>query len=746
MGSSQRTSAGTAILVDRMMAPLVTEDKILLEGRVQSVTIHLPDDSTLTIINTYASRTSRSRAPLWKRISEANLTSDHTIIGGDFNHFEEMGARGVAGHRCMHRRESAAWHQMTLQYGLTDDWTLDSFRKMSKKEFTYDNGRKGQGAVVSRIDKFLVSQELDSKGGRIEAAPSIRRISDHSPLVLTIWGRPSTPPTPATYFDTALLKEEAPRAALLDAWTGTQPTPGQDVEWPAWLEEASGRVLKCNLRIAREKKKAKGASIRNLHQKIKLAEVQLQRDLEDEPTKEILSRAQGHLADTLQEKITRNHQLNSASWFRYGDTCSKLFFDFHRIGKKRTPLKELKTEEGDIKGQEDLAHYVRSFYTRLYTSEANAPGTSEAREDCWVSTPTRISDVANDELTKELTLKEIKEAITAMPKDKASGGDGIPTEFFQEFIEEISLTLLQAFSAMLRGGETSEWINKGLITLIPKSGDHAKIGNWRPITLLGSLYKILAKTLARRLQDLLPNVVRPNQTGFVEGRSILDNTFLAQEAQEWAKESNQDLVLLLFDFEKAFDRIEWGFLFEALAKLDFCPRWIRWVSLLYTSASSTIKLNGVEGAAFPLARSVRQGCPLSPYLFILATDVLGHMLDDPRFGVEGLTLPGGRKIRDQTFADDTALYLQGTRENMEKTQKVLDIFCKASGAKINWKKTAAIWASKKERDWEWGQDVGLQWIPEGQSVRYLGIQVGFHLPSEVNFGKMVTALKGKLIN
>ncbi len=354
--------------------------------------------------------------------------------------------------------------------------------------------------------------------------------------------------------------------------------------------------------------------------------------------------------------------------------------------------------------------------------------------------------MANDELTKEFTLKEIKEAIAAMPKDKASGSDGIPMEFFQELVEEISPTLLQAFSAMLRGGETSEWINKGLITLIPKSGDHAKIGNWRPITLLGSLYKILAKTLARRLQDLLSNVIRPNQTGFVEGRNILDNTFLAQEAQEWAEESNQDLVLLLLDFEKAFDRIEWSFLFEALAKLGFYPRWIRWVSLFYTSALSTIKLNGIEGAAFPLARSVRQGCPLSPYLFILATDVLGHMLDDPRFGVEGLTLLGGRKIRDQTFADDTALYFQGTRENMERTQKVLDIFCKAFGAKVNWKKTAAIWASKKERDWEWGQDVGLQWIPEGQGVRYLGIQVGFHLPPEVNFGKMVTALKGKLIN
>jgi hypothetical protein len=144
MGSSQRTSAETAILVDRMMAPLVTEDKILIEGKVQSVTLHLPDDLALTIVNIYASRRSRSKAPLWKRISKANLTSDHTIIGGDFNHFEEMGARGVAGHRCMHKRESAAWHQMTLQYGLTDVWTSDSFRRCPKKSSHTTMGKRAK--------------------------------------------------------------------------------------------------------------------------------------------------------------------------------------------------------------------------------------------------------------------------------------------------------------------------------------------------------------------------------------------------------------------------------------------------------------------------------------------------------------------------------------------------------------------------------------------------------------------------
>jgi hypothetical protein len=117
--------------------------------------------------------------------------------------------------------------------------------------------------------------------------------------------------------------------------------------------------------------------------------------------------AQGHLTDSLQEQVVRNHQLNVATWFRYGDTCSKRFFDFHRIRRKRTLLKEVTTEDGVITGQEDVANYVRSFYMHLYTSEVNAPGTSEAQEDCWANTPTWVSNETKKELTQKLTLKEI---------------------------------------------------------------------------------------------------------------------------------------------------------------------------------------------------------------------------------------------------------------------------------------------------------------------------------------------------
>jgi hypothetical protein len=164
---------------------------------------------------------------------------------------------------------------------------------------------------------------------------------------------------------------------------------------------------------------------------------------------------------------------------------------------------------------------------------------------------------------------------------------------------------------MLAQGGTSGHISKGMITLIPKLGDHSKLENWRPITLLGSIYKILAKMLAKRIQVFLPLVFRPNQTGFVEGRNILDNTFLAQEAMDWATESGQDLMLLVLDFEKAFNKIEWGFLFLALSKLGFSPKWIQWVSSLYWLASSSVKVNDEVGKDFKLARSVRQGCLLA---------------------------------------------------------------------------------------------------------------------------------------
>ncbi len=455
---------------------------------------------------------------------------------------------------------------------------------------------------------------------------------------------------------------------------------------------------------------------------------------------------QSKLTEVFQNSVERNRHFSASNWLRYRDTCSRTFFDFHRAGNKRTLLRELETDGGTITGQNDLTQYITEYYTRLYSSDAHSPGTEEAQKRCWTNVPAKVSGDINETLTRKLTLSKIQIAINALPKGKAPGNDGLPMEFFHECVEETEPILLQALIAMLCTGRASASINKGLITLIPKARDRAKLSNWRPITLLGSTYKVLAKILTGRIKVALTHITKPNQMGFVEGRSIIDNTFMAQEALEWAEESEQDLVLLLFDFKKAFDRIEWGFLFTALSKLGFSETWVHWVKTLYLEASSAIRVNGTTRPTFQLARSVRQGCLLAPYLFILATGVLGYMLADPSYKVEGLTLPRGGLVRDQTFVDDTALYLQGSPPNLDRAQNVLNIFCRASGAKINWHKSAAIWASKKERDWQWGEEEGLRWIPDGEGTRYLRVQVGSHLPLEANFEKMMVSLKGKLIS
>ncbi len=214
--------------------------------------------------------------------------------------------------------------------------------------------------------------------------------------------------------------------------------------------------------------------------------------------RDILSDAQSKLAEVL-DSVVRNQHLSSAKWLTYRDTYSKPFFDFHRIGKKKALLRELETESGTIMGQSDLTDYIIDYYKRLYASEVNTLGTKEAQELCWFSVPAKVGENTNSFLTQKLTLAEVHGAIRALPKGKAPGHDGVPMEFFNECAQEVAPDLLNAFTAMLKAGETLPFINKGQITFIPKSGDQTRLGNWRLITLLDSLYKILAKLLVGRV-------------------------------------------------------------------------------------------------------------------------------------------------------------------------------------------------------------------------------------------------------
>ncbi|CAM6007810.1 unnamed protein product [Sphagnum balticum] len=214
----------------------------------------------------------------------------------------------------------------------------------------------------------------------MEVATSIKKLSDHSPFIITIWGHHPPPSNPSHFFDVTLLSEEKHKTELLEAWSGGTQHPTNGREWPEWLEAAMRRVALCNARLAKEKRRAQGTHVKSCAKKIHLAEQQLQKDPIDVEVRNILSDTHGKLTDFFQASKVRNRHLSSATWLRYGDTCSKTFFDFHRIGKQKTLMRELESDAGTISGQLDFTHHVTNFYSRLYTSDASAPDTAKAQD------------------------------------------------------------------------------------------------------------------------------------------------------------------------------------------------------------------------------------------------------------------------------------------------------------------------------------------------------------------------------
>lgn len=243
------------------------------------------------------------------------------------------------------------------------------------------------------------------------------------------------------------------------------------------------------------------------------------------------------------------------------------------------------------------------------------------------------------------------------------------------------------------------------------------------------------------MKPLLHHWILPSQTGFVPNRCILDNIFLAFEAIEWALEDQQKLTMLLLDFEKAYDRVSWTFLRAAMEKMGFHTRWIEQVMSLNTNASASIIINGVRSKTFQLQRSVRQGCPLAPYLFLLTVDVLGQMLQHPTNEVKGLRLPDNSFITNQMFADDTLLLLEGKKDNMERAINVINRFGAASGAKLNLQKSIGLWIAHTDRPWQWGDEEGLKWIKEGEVTRYLGYPFGLRIPQQEKNSRMLGQIR-----
>ena len=262
-----------------------------------------------------------------------------------------------------------------------------------------------------------------------------------------------------------------------------------------------------------------------------------------------------------------------------------------------------------------------------------------------------------------LTEAECAEALKSMDSDKTPGTDGLPAEFYKLFWNDISTFLLSALNFGYESGCLSITQRRGIIKLIPKKdAEPFYIKNWRPITLLNTDYKIAAKAIANRFKTVLPKLINNDQTGFMKGRFIDENTRLIDGIIQYAAQHNTPGLLLFIDFEKAFDSLEWPFIQDTLRFFGFGPSIINWVRTFYCRIESCVLNNGWSSSFFQPQRGVRQGCPLSPYLFILTAEVLAKTIRNNR-SIKGFYV-GNNEVKISQYADDTTLILDGSRESL----------------------------------------------------------------------------------
>ena len=324
---------------------------------------------------------------------------------------------------------------------------------------------------------------------------------------------------------------------------------------------------------------------------------------------------------------------------------------------------------------------LRNFYSDLY--HMNSTRESETSLDSFlksVSVPT-LSEIQKEKCEEKLTIGECFNTLKSFQKNKTPGSDGLTVEFYLAFWTILGKHLVACLNYAHDHGELSNSQKQAVITLLEKKGkDKRLIKNWRPISLINVDTKIASKALAKRLENILPDLVHYNQNAYVKGRSIFDAVRTIDDVLEYTKRSEQSGILVTIDFEKAFDSLDHRFLLTVLRTFNFGPSFIQWIRTFNSNVSSCVINNGFATSSFSVDRGVRQADPLSPLLFILSLEILACSIRQ-NDKIQGIKIED-EVVKIYLFADDMTCFLRH-KSSYEHLIFNLELFSRFSGLKLN---------------------------------------------------------------
>ena len=552
--------------------------------------------------------------------------------------------------------------------------------------FTWMSNPRNGFMTKERIDRLLVNWEWRQTfpNAVVTAYPSIS--SDHTPLVLIC--KPKVGDGGLFKYEAFWEEHEDCNRVIGDGWSKWEEN---EDPWNTLLN----KVNSCKKDLTAWNK----AKFKNAAKEIAKLKEQLAKLLNSDNVENDFARISA-IKEEIRKLWDREEkywgQRSRLKWVTWGDKNTKFFHASTIQRRERNRIQRLKNSRGEwVEGQEEVTQVVCEYFQGIYNS-TNVQHLFE----CLSVVPRRVTAEMNSNLLKPVSNSEIRTAVFSLGALKAPGKDGLNGTFFQNHWDVVGESICAAVKAFFQYGTLPDEINETLTVLVPKQVRPEEVSQFRPISCCNFTYKIITKIMVLRLKQYMNLLVSPNQCAFIGGRLIQDNIMVTQEILHSMRQNTgiaKNCFIAKLDMSKAYDRLEWVFLEECLKAYGFDQNWVEKVMKCVRGVSYRFKINGIPSQRIIPQRGLRQGDPLSPYLFILAMDALSHLLGKVVFDkkIVGIKITAGAPtLTHLLFADDLIIFAKADTKEAYELMSILNLFSGASGQRINTLKSGLIFGKQ----------------------------------------------------
>uniref|UniRef100_A0A803T714 Reverse transcriptase domain-containing protein n=1 Tax=Anolis carolinensis TaxID=28377 RepID=A0A803T714_ANOCA len=595
---------------------------------------------------------------------------------------------------------------------LTDIWR---HLHGNERDYTFLSNRH---LTWSRINMIWGSKSIVNKITKCKILPRIN--SDHAPLEVILGKGDPQRGEFRWRLNELMLKDQEDldryRKLLIEYFKfNKEEDTAIELIWDASKAYIRGQIMQQSAR----KKRLRRADFQKIEGEIARLEKTLKGNAEDKKAQLNLDIYKKQLETLQVEDMAKKLRYVKQHHFENANKVGRWLA--RRINKKKQAqyINKIQEDGKTYFSSNEIGEQFTAFYGKLYKKDSIAE--EKVTQYIGKQDIPKITETQRERLNGRITEEEISRAIKKLPSSKAPGPDGFSMLYYKIFQDILVSPLQKVMNKILEEGKVPQTWNSANIVVIPKGKmDNTQVKNYRPISLLNADYKIFASILADRLKEVLKVRIAEDQSGFLPGRQMRENIRNILNVIEYYEKNNRKEIAFLFlDAEKAFDNVNWFCMFEILREMDVGFYFSNAIKAIYSKQTARIITNGQISNTINISKGTRQGCPLSPPLFIMTIEILLNAIRNNK------ELKGPRtknfSYKTRAFADDLVCLIEDPLEQFDKWWEVIQNYGEVAGFKINRGKTQILTKNMTHKRKEKLQrNTGIEVV---KKIRYLGLEI-----------------------